>query len=95
MNKTKIVKYLDDNGFKHSIKGFDYLITAIDLCVEVPEKLHEVCKLYAEVGKIHSTTQPRTERAIRHSIETSDVKKITNSEFIARARDHFIYEEET
>ena len=92
MNKAKIMKYLDDNGFKHSIKGFGYLITAIDLSVEVPEKLDEVCKFYAEVGKIHNTTQSRAERAIRHAIETSEVKKITNSEFIARARDHFIYE---
>lgn len=97
MEKSKIAKYLDEKGFKHSIKGFDFLITAISFCVEQPNKIHSICKLYAEVGKTHGTTPSRVERAIRHAIEANSNiigdpdGRITNSEFIARARDYFIY----
>lgn len=100
MKKSAIVKYLDDVGMRHSVIGFDYLVTAIDMCVEKPERAHKICKLYDDVTEIHNTIGSRVERAIRHAIETADNVigyedgRIPNGEFIARASDYFIYQEE-
>jgi two-component system, response regulator, stage 0 sporulation protein A len=92
MERIKIVNYLDSMGFKHANKGFGYLIDAIVLAAENPEILDAVCKeLYPAVAELHNTTASRVERAIRHAIETSNAGKITNSEFIARAKDKFVY----
>lgn len=91
MKKSEIVKYLDKKNVRHSLSGFDYLITAINMCTEDTDRIHSVCKLYADVAKVHGTTKSRVERAIRNAIETAG-EEITNSEFIARARDYLIYE---
>jgi|WetSurMetagenome_2_1015567.scaffolds.fasta_scaffold788080_2 two-component system, response regulator, stage 0 sporulation protein A len=92
VERIKIVNYLDKLEFKHANRGFGYLIDAIVLSAENPEILDAVCKeLYPAVAELHNTTASRVERAIRHAIETSNAGKITNSEFIARAKDNFIY----
>lgn len=95
MERIKIVNYLDEKGFKHAIKGFGYLVDAIALAVKNPKVLEAICKeLYPTIAELNNTTPSRVERAMRHAIETSDDIGITNSEFIARAKDHFYYGED-
>jgi two-component system response regulator (stage 0 sporulation protein A) len=91
INEGSIMNYLDRKGFKHSIKGFRFLIKAIDLCVQDSNKLYSICNLYKEIAENYNTTPSKVECAIRHSIEVSG-NKLTNSEFIARASDFFIYQ---
>lgn len=84
---VQIKKYLDGKGFMHAHKGFVYLAEAIKTCKEDSTYRNKITALYALIGKKNDSTLRSVERAIRHSIETSDVCGTTNSEFIAKALD--------
>lgn len=59
-------------GVPAHIKGYQYLRTAIKLCVNDSEMLGSVTKiLYPTVAKQYQTTSSRVERAIRHAIEVA------------------------
>lgn len=59
-------------GVPAHIKGYQYLRTAIELCIDDKEMLESVTKLlYPTVAKMYSTTSSRVERAIRHAIEVA------------------------
>lgn len=59
-------------GVPAHIKGYQYLRTAIKLCVNDNEMLGSVTKiLYPTVAKEFNTTSSRVERAIRHAIEVA------------------------
>lgn len=59
-------------GVPAHIKGYQYLRSAIELCIEDREMLESVTKLlYPTVAKEYSTTSSRVERAIRHAIEVA------------------------
>lgn len=59
-------------GVPAHIKGYQYLRTAIKLCVNDSEMLASVTKLlYPTVAKMYNTTSSRVERAIRHAIEVA------------------------
>lgn len=61
---------LNDIGVPSHLLGYDYLAKAITLVAEDPSKLNHMTKvLYPEVAEAFSTTQSRTERAIRHAVE--------------------------
>jgi hypothetical protein len=90
-NRQTVARYLEDKGFKHALTGYGYLITAISLCIKDPDLKFHTGVLYDMVASRHNTTQSRTERAIRHSIERSDAEMIKNSEFIARAADSILF----
>lgn len=83
-NKMSHYRYTEDNiefeisnimrdiGVPAHIKGYQYLRTAIMLCIEDCEMLSSVTKiLYPTVAKKFSTTPSRVERAIRHAIEVA------------------------
>ncbi|WP_099206195.1 sporulation initiation factor Spo0A C-terminal domain-containing protein [Scatolibacter rhodanostii] len=96
MNK-QIIEMLRKLGVPANLLGYEYLKTAITLCLEDSSYINRVTKrLYPDVAKAHDTTPSRAERAIRHAIEKACSKgdeyimcfgdnrnKITNSEFIA------------
>ena len=59
-------------GVPAHIKGYQYLRTAIKLCVNDSSMLSSVTKvLYPTVAKMYNTTPSRVERAIRHAIEVA------------------------
>ncbi len=59
-------------GVPAHIKGYQYLRTAIRLCVNDSEMLGSVTKLlYPTIAKMYDTTASRVERAIRHAIEVA------------------------
>ena len=59
-------------GVPAHIKGYQYLRTAIELCINDREMLESVTKLlYPTIAKMYSTTSSRVERAIRHAIEVA------------------------
>lgn len=59
-------------GVPAHIKGYQYLRTAIELCIEDKTMLESVTKLlYPTVAKSFATTPSRVERAIRHAIEVA------------------------
>lgn len=67
-----ITEILHQIGVPAHIKGYQYLRTAIKLCVDDNEMLDAVTKLlYPTVAKMYSTTSSRVERAMRHAIEVA------------------------
>lgn len=65
-------KTLDQIGVKHSIKGYGYIISAVEKCLENRSKLINVIKgLYTEIAEENGDTVWRVERSIRHAIEVT------------------------
>ncbi len=66
------VKRASEIGVPAHIKGYQYLRTAIVMCVEDMEMLSSITKLlYPTIAKKYKTTSSRVERAIRHAIEVA------------------------
>lgn len=59
-------------GVPAHIKGYQYLRSAIKLCIADDNMISSVTKLlYPTVAKMYNTTASRVERAIRHAIEVA------------------------
>lgn len=75
-----IRKTLDQIGVKHNIKGYGYIIRAIEMCLEDRNKLNCVVKgIYAEIAQENNDKVIRVERAIRHAIEITWTNGNTNA----------------
>lgn len=67
-----ISRRLIEIGVPASLKGYRYMITAIEQVVMDEAVLEGVTKvLYPEVAKKHHSTSQRVEKAIRHAIEVA------------------------
>lgn len=78
-----IEKYLLKRGISPALKGFDYIVKAVELIKEdIQYKFAVTRKLYPKIAEIYNDTPNRVERAIRHALSTAKVN-YTNSEFIA------------
>lgn len=65
-------KTLDQIGVKHSLKGYGYIISAVEKCLENRSKLINVIKgLYTEIAEENGDTVRRVERSIRRAIEVT------------------------
>lgn len=66
----QISKIFVSIGIPPHIKGYQYLRSAIKMCVKDTSIISSITKrLYPDVAKEHSTTSSKVERAIRHAIE--------------------------
>lgn len=69
----EIREYLIWLGFRPNLNGFDYIASAIELCLEDSNHMHSITSsLYPSVARLHSTTASRVERSIRHAISLAD-----------------------
>ena len=79
-------KTLDQIGVKHSIKGYGYIISAVEKCLKNRSKLINVIKgLYTEIAEENGDTVWRVEKSIRHAIEvtwTNGNKNAINKIFV-------------
>lgn len=65
-------RLLSDLGMPSHLKGFAYLKTAFELCMEDPEEMDGITKrLYPDIAKEHKTSPEKVEHAIRHAIEAA------------------------
>lgn len=70
--ECRISEILKDLGVPAHLKGYNYLRSAIVVCVEDKSILDYITgRLYPKLAKYHDTTSPRIERAIRHAIEVA------------------------
>lgn len=70
--ERRITDVLKDLGVPTHLKGYDYLRSAIAMCVEDKDILDKVtARLYPEIAKQYGITASRVERAIRHAIEVA------------------------
>lgn len=73
-------KTLDQIGVKHSLKGYGYIISAVEKWLENRSKLISIIKgLYTEIAEENSDTVWRVERSIRHAIEVTWTNGNTNA----------------
>ena len=73
-------KTLDQIGVKHSLKGYGYIISAVEKCLENRSKLISIIKgRYTEIAEENSDTVWRVERSIRHAIEVTWTNGNTNA----------------
>jgi two-component system response regulator (stage 0 sporulation protein A) len=73
-------KTLDQIVVKHSLKGYGYIISAVEKCLENRSKLISIIKgLYTEIAEENSDTVWRVERSIRHAIEVTWTNGNTNA----------------
>ena len=67
-----ISDFMLELGIPAHLKGYQYLRTAIIMCVEDMELIGSVTKLlYPDLAKRYMTTDQKIERAIRNAIEVS------------------------
>ena len=68
--KEMIERMLRRLGVPAHLKGYDYLVDAIDFLYEDETYKSAITKrLYPDIAKKNETTPSRVERAIRHSID--------------------------
>lgn len=74
MKKTECIagKYLRAVGIPEHLAGFSYLLEAVELSARDPMLPRRMMKqLYPAVAEKFHSTPVRTERAMRHAIETA------------------------
>jgi len=65
-----ITNVLIDLGISSGLKGFSYLFTAVELCINNRDMLNNITKnLYPEIAKRHCVNGVKVEHAIRHAIQ--------------------------
>ena len=70
--ESEIKDMLHQLGIPAHLRGYRYLVTAIQAAIENDEMLECVTKiLYPFVAKEHGSTASRVERALRHAIEVA------------------------
>lgn len=83
MEQIEIKRFLLDKGIPPHVKGFEYLMLALDMCQNDKRYLHELTKsLYRDIANKCGETTTRTERAMRHAL-TFLPKHITIGGFLS------------
>ena len=68
----RICQILRELGVPEHLTGYLYLVEAVELVVREPAYLRRITAgLYPDVAKKYHSTPTKTERAIRHAIETA------------------------
>lgn len=77
-NARKIIKLaFIQIGVRCDLIGFSYLCYAVELVIQNPHLIHNLCKgLYIEIGKRFNINKDTcVERSIRHAIENTFINK--------------------
>ncbi len=80
MNKN-IVILLNNLGVPMHLKGYKYLINAIEMCQE-NEDIRMSKELYVHIAHRYKDAPSRVERSIRHAIEVAWTRSCINCELI-------------
>ena len=65
--KNKAINALIEMGMPADIRGFQYIVDAMEMFVNKEVRTGKVTTLYYEIAKMHNTTASRVERTIRHA----------------------------
>lgn len=80
MNK-EIVNLLSNLGVPMHLKGYKYLVMAIELCQQ-NQDIRMSKELYVTIGRKYNDTPSRVERSMRHAIEVAWTRSCINYELI-------------
>ena len=68
----KVVLFLNRIGMFPNLKGYTYLLTAVNEIIKEPSLMYSITKvLYPKIASIFSTTPNGVERGIRNAIEVT------------------------
>ena len=71
-SQIRIERLLSRIGIPSHLKGYQYLKTALAICMEDMDELDGITKkLYPAVARKHKTTGETVEHAVRHAIESA------------------------
>lgn len=71
LEKT-ISEFMLELGIPAHLRGYQFLRSAVEMCVEDMELVGSVTKLlYPDLARLYQTTDTKIERAIRNAIEVS------------------------
>ena len=65
--KNKATNALIEMGMPADIRGFKYIVDAMQMFEDKTVRTGKITTLYSEIAKLHDTTASRVERAIRHA----------------------------
>ena len=85
-------KYLDENGIKHSNKGYIFLLEAMMIMCRMQRMKWVLDDIYEEIAKKYSVNKCSVERTIRYSLLKTN---LSNKEFLARAFDNIVLDNKT
>lgn len=80
MNKN-IVILLNNLGVPMHLKGYKYLVMAIELCQQ-NQDIRMSKELYVIIGRKYNDVPSRVERSMRHAIEVAWTRSCINCELI-------------
>lgn len=70
--EADIRELLHQLGIPAHLRGYRYMVTAVQAAISDDEMLEGITKLlYPHVAKVHGSTPSRVERALRHAIEVA------------------------
>lgn len=75
MDKKNIENALMKMGIPAGVKGFAYIVDAVEYINQNPRDISVTKELYPHIAKKHNTTSSRVERAIRHAFEIARSSK--------------------
>lgn len=79
MNRAKIEDVLLAMGVPAGIKGFNYIVDAVEIFDERGTDIGITKELYPTIAEKNETTPSRAERAIRHAFEVARPKGNTDT----------------
>lgn len=80
--KRKVINALLDLGIPAGIKGFDYIVDAIDLMQDKEWRNGKITALYYKIGEQNNATVSRVERGMRTAFNAA--LKNTDSETLKK-----------
>lgn len=75
MNREKVENVLLTMGVPAGVRGFNYIVDAIEIFYERGTNISITKELYPEIAKKNNTTPTRAERAIRHAFDVARSSK--------------------
>lgn len=94
VTKTRIIQYLDKYNFKHSNAGFMIIVDIIMAMAKGEVQRLNISNAYKKVADDTNSSKENVEKSIRFAIKNSDCSGMTNKEFLCRAYDAIVFDEE-
>lgn len=90
----QIIQYLDQRSFRHSNAGFMIIVHVLEAMIRGEAHRQNLVKAYELVAQQANISKDSVEKSIRFAIRNSKVKGMTNKEFICRAYDDLVFQEQ-
>lgn len=72
--RNKAINVLIEMGVPADIKGFQYIVDAMELFEDEKIKNGKITMLYCDIAEMHGTTAAGVERSIRHAFSVAITK---------------------